>query len=350
MKRIFPEFFVSSNIFVTGVFPLSTATATPQLVVAEKTNWRRRYPGLARFTRNKIAVISFVGIIVIFLIALLGPPIYGVDPSHINEEFMGRPEGPSSQFPLGVDDMGRDVLARVLSGARISLAVGVISCIINIIIGVGVGVVSGWCHGSKVWLVSMVDTCLMRVVDILYSMPLLLMVIMMQVFAKPLVEEAIHGIFGVTGRQNIPLLLSPDLVSIYLALGVRNWLTMARLARGEVLNQVEMDYVMASRSLGQKNIKILFRHIVPNCLGPLIVVATLAIPEAIFVESYLAFVGLGVTAPQASWGTMAKDGLDYINSAPHLLLAPAIAISLTMLAFNLFGDGLRDALDPSSSK
>ncbi len=285
---------------------------------------------------------SLVAIVLIFLIAGLGPPIYGADPATIHQEFIGMPEGPSSDYPLGVDHQGRDVLARVLGGARISLAVGVVSCFINMLIGMGIGVTAGWCHGSTNRWVAGIDTLLMRFVDVLFSIPLLLVVILMQVFVKPILESVIGG------RDDLPLLLSPDLVAIYLALGVTNWLTMARLARGEVISQAGMDYVMAARSLGQSNIWILLKHIVPNSMSPLTVAATLAIPEAIFVESFLGFVGLGVTAPQASWGTMANDALGYLSVAPHLLLAPAIAISVTMLAFNLFGDGLRDAIDPSS--
>lgn len=287
-------------------------------------------------------MLALIAIVLILLTAALGPPLYGRDPATIHREFIGDPQTPSWNYPLGVDDQGRDVLARVLAGARISLAVGLVSCLINLIIGMGIGVTAGWCHGAKNRFVSFVDTFLMRIVDILYSIPLLLVVILMQVFVKPILEELIGG------RMNVPLLLSPDLVAIYLALGVTNWLTMARLARGEVINQARMEYVMAAQSIGQKNFWILTRHIVPNSLGPLTVAATLAIPEAIFVESFLAFVGLGVTAPQASWGTMANDALGYLLYYPHLLIFPAVAISVTMLAFNLFGDGLRDAIDPSS--
>lgn len=292
--------------------------------------------------RNKVAVGAFISIILLLAIAAFGPVLYGKDPAHINEEFIGMPKAPFPGFPMGVDEQGRDVFARVLAGARISLAVGIVSCVINLFIGITVGTISGWCYGSNSRWIAAIDAVLMRGVDILRSLPLLLVVLLMQIFVNPLLDNLMGG------RMNVPLLLSPDLMSIYLALGVTNWLTMARLARGEVLNQAKMEYVMAARSLGQRNGWILLKHVVPNCLGPLTVAATLAIPEAIFVESYLAFVGLGVTAPQASWGTMANDALGYMTYAPHLLLFPAVAISVTMLAFNLFGDGLRDAIDPSS--
>jgi oligopeptide transport system permease protein len=252
------------------------------------------------------------------------------------------PEPPSPAHPLGTDAQGRDLFARLLAGARISLAVGVVSCIINLGIGVGFGVIAGWAYSSDKPAMKLLDTVLMRFVDILYSLPLLLVVIIMQIFVKDPVDRLIGG------RANVPLIFSPDLISIYIALGVTNWLTMARLSRGEVINQARLDYVLAARALGQRNRWILIRHILPNCVGPLAVAATLAIPEAIFIESFLGYVGIGVSAPQASWGTMASDGLGYISSSPHQLLFPALSISITMLAFNLFGDGLRDALDPST--
>jgi len=284
--------------------------------------------------------------VLLLLVTTFGPVIYGVDPAAMKRELTGMPQPPSAQFPAGTDNQGRDVLARLFAGARISLAVGVIAMIINLAIGVTVGVVSGWAYSSSKAAWRFVDTVLTRIVDILYSIPVILIVVLLQIFVRKWIEQflATQGF----DRSNIPLLLTPDLLCIYLALGVTNWLTMARLARGEVINQAGSDYVLAARALGQKSPKILFFHILPNCIGPLAVASTLAIPQAIFTESFLAFVGIGVSAPQASWGTMASDGLGYIRTAPHLLLWPAVAISITMLAFNLFGDGLRDALDPSS--
>jgi len=287
-------------------------------------------------------VLALFMIIVLFLSAAFGPLIHRVDPASIDEMLVGMPEPPTKGHLLGTDAQGRDMLARIFAGARISLAVGVVSCFINLVIGVGFGVIAGWCNSSSSAWIRLIDTMMMRLVDILYSIPLLLVVILLQLFVK----QYLDALMG--GRQNVPLLLSPDLISIYLALGVTNWLTMARLARGEVINQARMDYVMAARSIGQSNHRILIQQILPNCTGPLAVAATLAIPEAIFIESFLGFVGLGVSAPQASWGTMANDGLTYMYSTPHQLIFPAIAISITMLAFNLFGDGLRDAVDPSS--
>ncbi|MCB2156781.1 ABC transporter permease [bacterium] len=315
----------------------ATAITETQPVALRRTSWRTRYPALARFTRSAVAVVALVGILAIILIAVLGPMVWHFDANTIDEELMGSPQGPSWTHPMGTDILGRDVMARVLVGARISLAVGIVSMLINLVIGVGIGTLAAWFGG---WI----DTVLMRMVDALYSIPILLIVIILQVFVKPLIEKAIPP------DADVPLLLTPDLVSIYLALGVANWLTMARLSRSEVLNQKGRDYVSAIRSLGAGQPRILLRHVLPNSMAPLLVAATLAIPEAIFIESFLAFIGLGVSAPQASWGTLASDALQSLDVSPHLLIFPAIAISLTMLCFNLFGDGLRDALDPSASK
>lgn len=329
---------------------LSTATLPPPTtdptVAAnmKKENWRKRYPALARFIKNKASVASVIVIVMLLVIATFGPMLYAIDPATLN--LTDGPTLPSREYPMGTDGQGRDMLSRVMAGARISLAVGFIACIINLIIGIGVGVTAGWSYSSTRPWMRLVDTFLMRCVDILYSIPVLLVVVLLQLFVKPAMDNLL--LTWDLDRTRIPLLLTPDLMSIYIALGVTNWLTMARLARGEVISQANMDYVMAAKALGQKQRWIMLRHILPNCIGPLAVAATLAIPQAIFTESFLAYVGIGVSAPQASWGTMASDALGYISSSPHQLIFPAIAISVTMLAFNLFGDGLRDALDPSS--
>lgn len=312
--------------------PQGALTATGDL---PPETWRLRNPALARFLNRKLAVFALGMILFILLAALLGPFVWPhnyYDP--VRMEWIGNPQPPSWAHPAGIDVQGRDNLARLLIGAQISLAVGIVSMILNLVIGVTVGILAGWCGGK-------VDTLLMRGVDILYSIPLVLVVILLQLFVNPVL-----GRMGITS-DNVPLLLSPDLLSVYIALGLTNWLTMARLARGEVINQAKRDYVMAARALGLPSWRILIFHVLPNTVGPLAVAATLAIPEAIFIESFLAFIGLGVSAPASSWGSLASDARESLGTAPHLLLFPALCISLTMLAFNLFGDGLQDALDPS---
>ena len=302
--------------------------------------------GLSRLAGNWVTIASGILIVLIVLIAFLGPVFWPQDPADIDYALIGDPQTPSWTHPAGVDESGRDMAARLMVGAQISLAVGVVSMFINMIIGVGLGAAAGWIGG---W----VDTALMRLVDALYGIPILLIVILIQLFVQPIttgwaraIEDTMRARHG--SDWDIPLLLQPDLLSIYLALGLANWLTMARLARSEVINQKARDYVASAKSVGAGNNRLLFRHVLPNSFAPLIVAATLAIPEAIFIEAFLAFIGLGISAPYASWGTLANDGARAIAAAPHLLFFPAAAISITMLAFNLFGDGLRDAFDPAA--
>ncbi len=313
---------------------LSAETVTAPL---PPETWRKRYPALARFSRSGVSVVSLLVILLILGTAIFGPMIQGIDPTASDEALMGMPELPSLAHPAGTDFLGRDLLSRLMLGARISLAVGFVSMAINLMIGVGIGTIAGWVGGK-------VDTVLMRIVDALYSIPLLLIVILLQVFVKPLIDARVPP------DVELPILLTPDLISVYLALGLSNWLTMARLARSEVINQSKKDYVAACESLGTSQARILIRHVLPNCMAPLLVAATLAIPEAIFVEAFLAFIGLGISPPLASWGSLASDAVQSMNSSPHLLIFPSIAISVTMLAFNLFGDGLRDAFDPRGSR
>ncbi|MGF1571563.1 MAG: ABC transporter permease [Sumerlaeia bacterium] len=306
--------------------------------------WQMRYPALARFSQSYVAVISAGVIILLVLTAIFGPILYPVSPTKALTDptdptgftLVEKLQTPSWQHPAGTDFQSRDMLARLILGAQISLAVGFVSMFINLIIGVGVGTLAGWIGGK-------VDNTLMRIVDALYSIPLLLIVINLQLFLSPVLERNLGDI------ENLPFLLSPSLISIYIALGVSNWLTMARLTRAEVLNIKSKEFVMSSTALGASSFRTLFRHVLPNCLAPLIVAGTLAIPEAIFVEAFLSFIGIGVPEPLASWGSLAQDSLKNITTS-HTLVAPALAISITMLAFNLFGDGLRDALDPKSRK
>ncbi|MBI5154249.1 ABC transporter permease [Candidatus Poribacteria bacterium] len=315
---------------------MTDPAASPSPILPPE-SWRQRYPEAARFIRSRVAVAALFTVIVIVLTVIFGPVLWSVQPDESDLDLLGSPQPPSLAHPAGTDYQGRDLLARLFFGGRISLTVGIVSMLINLTIGVGLGTIAAWAGG---WI----DTLLMRFVDALYSIPLLLIVIILQVFVSPFIESHIPA------SASIPMLLSPDLISIYLALGLANWLTMARLARGEVLNQAKRDYVSAAEALGVRPWRILLRHVLPNSMAPILVAATLAIPEAIFIEAFLAFIGIGVSPPMASWGTLASDAVHSIAVSPHLLLFPAIAISVTMLAFNLFGDGLRDALDPSSQR
>lgn len=220
---------------------------------------------------------------------------------------------------LGTDGLGRDVWMRILYGARISLTVGLIASLVNLIIGVIYGGISGY-EGGKI------DSIMMRIVDIINSIPSLLIVILLMV------------------------VFEPGLKTIIITIGLIYWVGMARLVRGQVLSLKEQEYVLAARTIGVPKWKIIMKHLIPNAMGPIIVAATMSIPSAIFTEAFLSFIGLGVSAPQASWGTLANDALGGIRSYPYQLIAPAIAIALTMFAFNFLGDGLRDALDPRLRK
>ncbi|WP_281984822.1 ABC transporter permease [Thalassorhabdomicrobium marinisediminis] len=220
--------------------------------------------------------------------------------------------------PFGTDQLGRDVLVRQLYGARISLLVAAAAVLANFVIGVVYGGVSGLLGGR-------VDAVMMRIVEIVATIPLTLYVILMMV------------------------VLQSGLLSVVLAIGTVYWVDMARVVRGQILTLKSQDYVAAARTMGASTSRILFKHLLPNAFGPILVTLTMLIPSAIFIESFMSFIGLGVTPPQASWGTLTSEAVETLRAYPHQLFFPAVAISLTMLAFNFLGDGLRDALDPRLS-
>lgn len=222
-------------------------------------------------------------------------------------------------YILGTDNLGRDMFIRILHGGRISLIVGFVAAFVNFIIGVLYGGIAGYVGGKT-------DNIMMRIVDVISAIPTLLYVILLMV---------------VLGNGMLPIII---------ALSITYWLSMARLVRGQVLGLKEQEFVLAAQSLGAKTSRIMFRHLIPNMMGPIMVSATMQIPSAIFTEAFLSFVGLGVSAPQASWGSLCNDALLTYMTYPYQLFLPAFAISITILAFNLFSDGLRDALDPKQRK
>ncbi len=294
--------------------PVRTSAALAGPVRPATTYWQDAW---RRLKENKLAMAGLAVILFIALAAAFGPLFSPY--SYSGQVLADANHPPSAQHWFGTDNLGRDLFTRVLYGARISLSIGIVASLINLTIGVVYGGISGYFGGR-------VDSVMMRIVDILYGIPLLLFVILLMVVLKP------------------------GLTNIFIALGLVYWLGMARIVRGQVLAIKEQEYVLAARLVGADARRIILRHLVPNSMGPIIVTLTLSIPEAIFTEAFLSFIGLGVSAPMASWGVLASESLAGLRSYPFQLLYPALAISVTMLAFNFLGDGLRDALDPRMRK
>lgn len=270
-----------------------------------------------RLKKNKAAMLGLWTIIFISLLAIIGP--FLIEHTYSDQRLEMANQPPNAEYWFGADNLGRDLFTRVLYGARISLSIGIMASLINLTIGVIYGGIAGYFGGR-------VDSVMMRIVDVLYGIPTLLYVILLMVALKP------------------------GLMNIFIALGLVYWLRMAQIVRGQVLSLREQEYVLAAKIIGAGSWRIIIRHLIPNSMGPIIVTMTLAIPEAIFTEAFLSFIGLGVSAPMASWGVLASEGLASLHSYPFQLFFPALAISITMLSFNFLGDGLRDALDPRMRK
>lgn len=279
--------------------------------------------GFKKLKKNSVAMISFYFIIFILFIAATSQWIapFPFDEQHIDFIL----NSPNKRFWLGTDKLGRDLLSRIIFGARMSMAVGIITTFISIFIGAFYGAVSGWFGG---W----VDSFLMRIVDIIYSIPTLVVMILVKV------------IF-----DSLDLFTNPELKALtgtLMALSIVGWVGLARLVRGQVLQIKGMTFVEAGHALGFSHGQLLLRHVLPNILGPIIVMLTFRIPANILSESFLSFIGLGLQPPYSSWGVLAADGADMLESYPHLILFPGAIIFFTMMAFQLLGDGLRDAFDP----
>ena len=269
-----------------------------------------------RLIQNKAAMIG--GIILIFLIlcALFAPLIAPYSYSYQDLD-LGASK-PSWEHLLGTDVMGRDLLSRILYGARISLMVGFVATSVALVIGVSWGIVAGYLGGR-------VDSVMMRIVDVLYGLPFIIFIILLMV------------IFG----RNLWLLFG--------AIGAVEWLTMARIVRGQVIGLKNQEFVLAAQAIGVSNMSMFRKHLFPNILGPIAVYATLTIPQVMLLESFLSFLGLGIQPPMSSWGTLIKDGVESMEEYSWLLIYPGLTFTITLFALNFFGDGLRDALDPKTS-
>lgn len=295
-------------------------------IIAGRSPWQEAW---RRLLKNRLAVFGMAMVTVVLLAVLLGPSLIfwatGVTYDYIpsNPELV-KSLRPSVEHPMGTDIAGRDLLARVLLGGRISLMVGIISTFVSLLIGVAYGATAGYLGGK-------VDEVMMRFVDILYAIPYMMIVIVLL------------ALFG--GQSPLG-----QLFLLFLALGAVSWLTMARIVRGQVISLKNQEFVTAARAGGVSQTKIIFRHLVPNCVGPVIVYSTLQVPSVMLLEAFLSFLGLGVQAPLASWGSLAADGIQTIAIFPWQLIFPGITMAVTLFSLNFIGDGLRDALDPRMKK
>jgi oligopeptide transport system permease protein len=270
-----------------------------------------------RLRRNRMALVSSVFLGLLILVAIVSQ--FWTPYSYFTEGLGVIYQGPTSQHLLGLDDAGRDILSRIMVGASVSLRVGVGTSLVVIVLGVTIGLIAGYFRGFT-------DTVISTLINISYGIPDLLVALI------------------------LVLLFGRSLLIIIFAIAITRWNDMARLVRGQTLSLREREFVEAARSGGAKVSRIITRHVFPNALGPIIVQATFVVPQAILFEAFLSFLGLGVPPPTPSWGGMAADGFHAIRISPHIVLAPAIALSLTLMAFNFLGDGLRDALDPRQKR
>ena len=326
---------------------MAVAELAPEetLVRKERSLWEE---AMIRLVRNKVAVISGIFIIVLFLAAIFANYIAPFD--YATQDLLNNsavpewmlfllPEGAenyatiSDKFPLGADHLGRDLFSRTLYGARVSLAFALVAATVSLVIGTIYGMVSGYVGGK-------VDNVLMRVVDFLYAFPFLVVVILLQTYFKAL-ERRGGASFVFTLNDQMG-----GMFFLFIAIGLIDWVGMARIARGQVLQYKRMEFVEAAHAVGAGDSRIIMKHLLPNILGPLIVAESLNIPTYIFLEAFLSFIGLGVNPPTPSWGIMISEAVQGLRSHPNQVLVPALALCLTTLAFNFLGDGLRDALDP----
>ena len=259
-----------------------------------------------------------------------------------NKELQKKAEG-EKVFPhvFGTDDQGRDIMVRVMVGARVSIIVGVCAALLVLVIGALYGSISGFCGG-------MGDTVMQRIVEIIYSIPEMQIILLLAATLKPALEQFQNSGDGIL--QSLVTLLGPNLISMFIAFGLLYWVTMSRIIRGQILQLKQQEYVTAARALGAKGGRIITKHLLPNCIGQIVTTTFLQIPSAIFLESFLSFLGVGVSAPLTSLGSMCSEALSGLTTYPYRLFIPAVILSVMILSLNLFGDGLRDALDPKLKK
>ena len=295
-----------------------------------------------RIKKNHMAMASLVILFIIGSLCFIAP-VFDIIPDpntqNLNNTFLP----PCKEHVLGTDQSGRDLLARLLFGGQISLLVGIVATTVSVIIGLTYGAIAGYAGGKT-------DSLMMRIVDILYGLPFLVLVILFSLLISEHAQELTGDLVKRWPSQEVFIKKFINLVPLFIAIGALGWLTMARVARAQVLSLKKQEFVEAAVSLGLPHRKILIRHIMPNMLGPIIVYATLTVPGFVLTEATLSFLGLGVESPNSSWGILLSEGANYMETHPRLLIIPSITFSLTLLALNFLGDGLRDALDPKAAK
>lgn len=339
-----------------------TADKNLEKIAAEHGLGDRRSPfqdAVREFRRNKIAVGGLAFVLFVIFVAIAAPIFapYGYEVQNLRNNRAQPMEGYDvlqsfaeqnchwydtplewgcTVYLAGSDALGRDLWSRIVYGTRVSLSVAVIAATVSLVIGLIYGTVSGYSGGR-------VDNLMMRIVDFLYAIPLLPIIILMTVYFNAVQRQGVEsGMMSSLLKLNQ---LTGGLLFVFIAIGALNWIGMARLARGQVLSYKQKEFVEAAKAVGAGNGHIIFKHLIPNVLGPLLIAESLAIPGYIFLEAALSFIGLGVTPPTPSWGSMINEGYSGIKSAPYLVLYPGAALSLLTLAFNFMGDGLRDAFD-----
>lgn len=287
----------------------------PEIEIEQGTSlWRDAWRRLAK---NKMAIVSLIVLVLLALVCFLVP--FFLRQSYETQDLQLGAVPPNAQHWLGTDTLGRDLFVRVLYGGRVSLTVGLCATAVALTIGVLYGTISGFFGGK-------IDILMMRIVDIIFALPFTVFVILLTVFF---------------GRK---------FVLLFVAIGAVQWLMMARIVRGQVLSLRRMEFIEAAEALGLSKARIIFRHMIPNALGPIIVYATLTVPAVMLLEAFLSFLGLGVQPPMSSWGVLIKEGADSMEEYPWLLIYPGLILALTLFSLNFLGDGLRDALDPRASK
>ncbi len=341
---------LSLQLSVESFLPVQDSEKESMAVMRESVGFWK--DGFRRLRKNPIAMISAIVLAIIMVLAFIVPSFYpysyeeqikyseNLSPMQYSEKELERIENGEEVFPhiLGTDGLGRDYAIRVMVASRVSLIVGIVASVIILIIGSIYGSIAGYFGG---WT----DLIMMRIVDMIYTVPDILIIILLAVSLEyPLKALAANPLFEWINVVGV------NLISIFIVFALLYWVGMARIIRSQVLMLKEQEFVTAAKALGANTSRIIRKHILTNCIGTLIVTTTLQIPSSIFTESFLSFLGLGVAAPLPSLGSLASAALNGMQSYPHRLFAPAIMISIIILSFNLFGDGLRDAFDPKLKK